>query len=880
MMSLSTKLRRSLSSLPAFQRELLIVFAFTALTLVMTWPWAAHLRSAASDPGDPYLISWTLWWDYHQTFKDPLHLFQANIFYPYRYSLAFSEHCYGIALLFFPLFALGARPLTVQSIAIILGFILSGYGMFRLARTLTGSNGVAWVAGLGFAFIPYRFAQLPHLMYMFAGWIPLLFEALILFARVRSWPRATWLGVAFLMNALTSIHWFVLTLIPIALAAAFLLTRYRVWGKTAFWVRSFVSLGLASLLLLPFLIPYARAAKLYGFIRSADEVAFYSASPSHWLVSPAQNKLWSGFGRHLVENPDERELFPGLLLLLLALAAMLLVGRRAQFVHETEVREVTTRQRIILVCLDVLAVALALDVLYVTGAGSFKLRLLGMTLFRDSSASRTVWYLFAVVLARFCVAYPRFLRQRGASNLIDTLRSDRREEGFWLGLLWCALGFLGSLGSNFRFHRVLYEWVPLFRSIRVPPRWAMIAYVGLALLAGIGARRIAETCTREKSRVRQPAIIYTLIAVALLFELRAAPLGLTRGEVGPDELSLRLKTIPMRGGLVGLPYGEGLVSHYQDLRAADHGRPLITAFSGFSPPIPHEIEELSQSRPIPIRLLEVMESVPTSYVVVYNAFLPATRRPGIQSFICDALSEGRLRYIRSYGEGDRRQDLFAVTKIEPEARSEAPLPPDLEPREFSSSVNDLNFVVGEFDGWAFRQYSLYKVGFGRLPRYEEFLSDAQQTGRGLIFCKSDWQQQLDENLRALDKRLTTRAEFNRINNGEGDAIYVQRLYEHAGLKPDAAETTALDRALNDGSETRASVLWRVAASETFKRQEGDAAFVLMQYFAYLHRNPDDPPDHNLDGFNFWLAELRKNGREQVTKAFITSDEHAAVLNRK
>jgi len=135
-MSLSTKLRRSLSSLPAFQRELLIVFAFTALTLVMTWPWAAHLRSAASDPGDPYLISWTLWWDYHQTFKDPLHLFQANIFYPYRYSLAFSEHCYGIALLFFPLFALGARPLTVQSIAIILGFILSGYGMFRLARTL------------------------------------------------------------------------------------------------------------------------------------------------------------------------------------------------------------------------------------------------------------------------------------------------------------------------------------------------------------------------------------------------------------------------------------------------------------------------------------------------------------------------------------------------------------------------------------------------------------------------------------------------------------------------------------------------------------------------------------------------------------------------
>src|SRR5437016_6700885 len=171
-----TKFRRAFSNPAAFRRELLIVFAFSALTLVMTWPWAAHLRSAASDPGDPYLISWTLWCDYHQTFKDPLQLFQANIFYPYRYSLAFSEHCYGIALLFFPLFALGARPLTVQSIAIILGFILSGYGMFRLARTLTGSNGVAWVACLGFAFIPYRFAQVQHRWHWFAGWLPLLSE--------------------------------------------------------------------------------------------------------------------------------------------------------------------------------------------------------------------------------------------------------------------------------------------------------------------------------------------------------------------------------------------------------------------------------------------------------------------------------------------------------------------------------------------------------------------------------------------------------------------------------------------------------------------------------------------------------------------------------
>src|SRR6266545_4295496 len=142
--SVLVKLRVKPSSLV---RELLIFCGFLLLTIVMTWPCVTHLRDAASDPGDPYLNSWILWWDYHQTFHDPLNLFHANIFYPYRYTLAFSEHDYGIALLCFPLFALGLRPLTVHGIATLFGFAFSGYGAYRLSRTLTGCKGVAWIAG-------------------------------------------------------------------------------------------------------------------------------------------------------------------------------------------------------------------------------------------------------------------------------------------------------------------------------------------------------------------------------------------------------------------------------------------------------------------------------------------------------------------------------------------------------------------------------------------------------------------------------------------------------------------------------------------------------------------------------------------------------------
>ncbi|MGZ5430838.1 MAG: hypothetical protein ACXWEX_05510, partial [Thermoanaerobaculia bacterium] len=210
----------------AFRREVLVCLAFLGLTVVMTWPWVLHLRDHCSDPGDPYLNSWIMWWDFHQTFHDPLHLFHGNIFFPLKYSLAFSEHNYGIALLFFPFYALGIRPLTVQGLATLLGFASSGYGAFRLGRTLTGSTGAAWVAGIAYAFVPYRFGQLPHVNYLFSGWIPLLLEALVLFLRERSRKRAAWLGVSFFMNGLSVIHWFVLTLIPLAATGLILAFRH------------------------------------------------------------------------------------------------------------------------------------------------------------------------------------------------------------------------------------------------------------------------------------------------------------------------------------------------------------------------------------------------------------------------------------------------------------------------------------------------------------------------------------------------------------------------------------------------------------------------------------------------------------------------------
>ncbi|HSB62573.1 MAG TPA: hypothetical protein VLJ18_00345 [Thermoanaerobaculia bacterium] len=561
--------------------EILVCLAFLGLTILMTWPWVLHLRDHCSDSGDPYLNSWIMWWDFHQTFHDPLRLFHGNIFFPLKYSLAFSEHNFGIALPFFPLYALGIRPLTVQGLATLLGFAFSGYGAFRLGRTLTGSTGAAWVTGIAFAFVPYRFGQLPHVNYLFSGWIPLTLEALVLFLRERSRKRAAWLGFSFFMNGLSVIHWLVLTSIPLAATGLVLAFRHGAARDRAGLRRGAVALGIAGIALLPFLIPYQKAAKLYGFTRTPEDVMSFSARPKDWLSADSWNRAWRGLG---APPASERGLFPGLLLLLLPLAS---------------------------------------------------------------------------------------LASRAAANGSS---APRAPDALLVGALWAVLGFLGSLGMNAPFHRVLYETLFFFRSIRVPARWAMVGYLGLALLAGAGALALSEAWGRRRPGARTGALVFVLAASGLLFEDRAAPLDLRRGEADPDEATLFLAKTPMAGGLVELPSGTEEHGNYRAiLRAADHEKPLVTAISGFKGPVVRLIERKEREAPIPSDLLDDLEEIPASYVLVHDSWLFPESRLLHRDWLARGMAAGRLRFIKRF-DGRMRNELYAVVRNEPEAKTLEPLP--------------------------------------------------------------------------------------------------------------------------------------------------------------------------------------------------------------
>jgi glucose/arabinose dehydrogenase len=196
------------------------------------------------------------------------------------------------------------------------------------------------------------------------------------------------------------------------------------------------------------------------------------------------------------------------------------------------------------------------------------------------------------------------------------------------------------------------------------------------------------------------------------------------------------------------------------------------------------------------------------------------------------------------------------------------------------------FLSIEFQETGFLTYRLHKAAFGNLTgtpvpiRLADFLRDTQEIGRNVIVGQGDWRALLEANKQTFVNAFVERAAFvSRYQTGQTPAQFVAALDANAGNVLTPAEEADLAARLADGRETRASALRRVADDEDFRRVEFNRAFVLMQYFGYLRRNPDDAPESNRDfaGYNFWLGKLDQfDGNfhaAEMVKAFLASEEY-------
>jgi hypothetical protein len=301
-----------------------VLLGAVLLAVVTTWPLVLHLRTdIAAETVDPLLQAWQVAWDGHALLHQPLDWFQANTFFPLGNSLAFSDALIGYT----PAGLIGSGPqaaLVRYDLLFIFSYGLAFAGAYVLARELGLSRAGSIVAGAAFAYAPFRVTQWPHLHVLSSGGIPLSLGLLLRGYRstrpawiLAGWAVATWqlslgftlgLMLVYLLAGLAVVIGFRVRRLPprpVLLASA--------GGATLF-------VAAAVLLALPYF------AVLHGHPearRALADVHALSPPPIGLLSASAHDAVWGGATsavRDTLDWPTEQSLWPGLVILVLALA--------------------------------------------------------------------------------------------------------------------------------------------------------------------------------------------------------------------------------------------------------------------------------------------------------------------------------------------------------------------------------------------------------------------------------------------------------------------------------------------------------------------------------------------------------------------------------
>lgn len=371
---------------PERRRTLLALAGFTALTLAVFRPTPSELAHTVPAfhgvATDALLLVWATSWVSHALGTDPVHLFDAPIFHPAPDTLAYGDHMIGQALAGLPVWITSGNPLLEFNLLALASYALGATAMFACARAVTGSTVGAVVAGLAFAFTPFRFHSPLWLQLLCTAFMPIAFAAWLRFVRERrgrDW--ALWVG-AWVAHALMGLYlalYFSVTmgaLALLALVAAPTRRRARLWAGT---LAAPLAVGT---LLAPVLLPYL-GLRAEGHVRHLaldTPWSFFLPGPgtlSGWLTGLAAP---ARFG-------------PGLVVDALALTGLAAGwtrtragGARARFAWWATVTGLATTLALVLVPVDVQLALPGLDMVRNTNRAFFVSLLFVALLAADGAA--------------------------------------------------------------------------------------------------------------------------------------------------------------------------------------------------------------------------------------------------------------------------------------------------------------------------------------------------------------------------------------------------------------------------------------------------------------------------------------------------------------
>jgi hypothetical protein len=585
----------TLTPYPSSLTPIKAALLYLAVAVVFTWPLAAGLtRDIPWDLGDSLLNAWILAWDADRLLRflggdvDAIRNFwNANIFYPEPLTLAYSEHLFAQAVQILPIYALTGNIILSYNLLFLSTFVLSGLGMFLFVREMTGSARAGLVAGLIYAFAPYRVPQFSHLQVISSQWMPFVLYGLRRYFLTRHITPLAGAGAALIAQNLSN-GYFLLFFSPFVLAyALFEISTRRLWADARVWLALSVTGLIVTAVTLPFLLPYLELRQLGFGPRVLNEVKAFSADVFSYWTSPSESWLWGSLIRAFPKA--EGDLFPTIAALLLA--AVGVVGSLAvAWAHARATRIAASRSMMVAVWVLIAAAAVyALFVLLIlTGNGFTRIGPIPISV-------RNLWRnsrFLAVILVLLILVSPR-------------ARSFARQ---WTGsiaafmLIAAAAAFLMSLGPEIRSagrlisevgpYHFFYWYVPGFDGLRVPARFAMLVMLFLSSAAGLGAAAMER-------RFRSGGAIAVALGALAVAEAFAAPIVINgtvaegryatpparvyTGDEVPGAYRF-LKSLPAPGTvIVEFPLGEWAYELRYVFYSIAHWHPLLNGYSGQFP---------------------------------------------------------------------------------------------------------------------------------------------------------------------------------------------------------------------------------------------------------------------------------------------------------
>jgi hypothetical protein len=628
---------------------------------VVTWPLVTGLTAdVPGDLGDSLLNMWILAWGAEhlpRLYTGAIswsEFWNANIFHPEPLTFALSENLLGQTLQILPIYWLSGNIILSYNLLFIATFALSALGAYLLVRDLTGSPRAAFIAGLVYGFLPYRIASIPHLQVLSSQWMPLALFGLNRFITTGS-RKALAGGIAALVMQNWSCVYYVLFFAPFLLL--FVLHRISITARmrdVRVWTHLAAGGAVTLALTLPVLWPYRQAHAQFGIERDFNEAQHFSANVWSYATASENLLLW---GRTLRFYPyGEGETFLGLVPWLLAVVALvsLVASVDRVPVMTPAVRRGMLSSRAMGVIKWVLAIVVVTQFVALMSTmmfGGFSIDVAGIPI-RARTAPRLLLQ-FMVSLAALLA-----LSARARQFVAHAFRSPIAFFLFAVVLaIWLSLGPVPAAGqarvTGFGLYGVLHDFVPGFNGLRVPARFAMIAGLFLAVLAGYGTKLLPVK-----------SWVLPVLALVIVLEGWAVPIEINRtwnmyeapvpARVFPrseaPDVYRRIAALPPESVITEFPFGDRAWEIRYVYYSTAHWKRITNGYSGgFPPGYTQRVARLQRIAADPEAAWQALRDAGTTHVVVHrNAFGNPADAEAVEAWL---RSHG-ARELERFSDGD------------------------------------------------------------------------------------------------------------------------------------------------------------------------------------------------------------------------------------